>query len=69
MNHAAPIGCVRDSDTAIGDEKGFFHCRSGLPTEERKEPDGGLFDELVFGVVIGIQRACLRPQRWGLCVV
>lgn len=46
MNHAEPIGCVRDSDTAIGDEKGFFHCRSGLPTEERKEPDGGLFDEL-----------------------
>ena len=27
---------------------------------------GGLFDELVFGVVIGIHRACLRPQRWGL---
>ncbi len=26
----------------------------------------GLFDELVFGVVIGIHRACLRPQRWGL---
>ena len=50
----------------LGDGKGFRRCRSRLPTEGRKEPDGGLFDELVFGVVVGFHRAGLRPQRRGL---
>ena len=33
-----------------GCAEGFFHCRNRLPAERRKEPDGRLFDELVFRV-------------------
>ena len=36
-----------------GCAEGFFQSRSRLPAERRKEPDGGLFDELVFGVGVG----------------
>ena len=39
-----------------GCAEGFIRCRSRLPAEGRKEPDGGLFDELVFGVEGGFHR-------------
>jgi hypothetical protein len=33
--------------------EGFFHRRHRLPAERGKQPDGGLLDELVFGVGVG----------------
>ena len=33
--------------------EGLLHRRHRLPAERREQPDGGLLDELVFGVGVG----------------
>ena len=44
--------------------EGLLHRRHRLPAERREQPDGGLLDELVFGVGV---RAWLRRPRTSLC--
>jgi len=48
--HHLALGLAPERTTRA---EGLFHRRHRLPAKRREQPDGGLLDELVFGVSVG----------------